>query len=251
MKGKNTVDIANSGNFMSFSSKCNFNFGNLKNYLRFHSYFPYLCLVEKKDKSKRRIYEAARDLFLRRGFSSVSMDDLAAEVGVSKKTIYKFFSSKSRLVEELVNTHLDQDQEVIQKIIDTAKDPIYAMVAISRLIYAHFKEMSPGILMDLKKNYYEIWVVIDDMQNEFMLKEITRNIEKGIELGLYRNDIIPAFCANLYVENIKSSCENPSYFVGMERYYLMLMKYHMNGIMSEKGRMLFEKYSAQITKKEN
>lgn len=244
--------MVNIGNFSCFSCfDAEYKFGNLKNYLRFQGIFPYICTVDQKDKNINRILEVGKELFLQRGFSSVSMDDLASEIGMSKKTIYKYFSSKSTLVEVLVNTQLESDQEVIQKIIDTAKDPIFAMVAISRLIYAHFKEMSPGILMDLKKNYYDIWLVIDDMQNDFMLREITQNIEKGMDLGLYRIDIAPAFCANLYVENIKSSCENPSYFVGMERYYMMLIKYHMHGIMSEKGRKLFKDYNAQIAQKEN
>ncbi|HHB78740.1 MAG TPA: TetR/AcrR family transcriptional regulator [Saprospiraceae bacterium] len=202
--------------------------------------------MNKDEQIKHRILLAGASLFRKKGFRATSMDDLAFEIGMSKKTIYKYFSSKSKLIEELVMAHIAQERTKISAIIQSAQDPVQAMVEIGQLVYEHYKEMSEDVIVELKKYFYDIWKQVDRMQTEFMLKGITLNMKKGIELGLYRQELNPEFITNVYVSSIIASCDNEEHASGKELFYLMLLEYHMYGVVTPKGRKLFEKYKTKL-----
>ena len=202
--------------------------------------------MSKKEQYIERIFEAAGALFRKRGFKSVSMDDLATETGMSKKTIYKFYSSKAKLIEALVFAHIHEKSQKIAETIASVENPIQAMVEIGYLVFMHYKEMSPDVLVELKKYYYDIWLVVDKMQKEEMLDGISKNMKLGMELGLYRSNIDSEFITEVYVNNVISACNHNENMKGREVYYLQLLEYHMYGVMTEKGRELFDKYKAKL-----
>jgi len=203
--------------------------------------------VIKKEQYIARIFEAAGMLFRKRGFKSVSMDDLAKETGMSKKTIYKFYDSKAKLIEALVFAHIEEQGRQISIITQSAANPIQAMVEIGYLVFMHYKEMSSDVLIELKKYYYDIWLVVDKMQKEEMLAGISKNLVKGVNLGLYRSNIDPKFITSVYVNSVITACEGEEIKQGREVYYLMLLEYHMYGVMTPKGRKLFDKYKAKFS----
>lgn len=221
--------------------------GNFKNYLRFQNIYLYICTVLKKEQYIARILEAAGMLFRKRGFKSVSMDDLARETGMSKKTIYKFYDSKAKLIEALVFSHIERKSQKIAAIEESVKNPVQAMVEIGHLVFTHYKEMSADVLVELKKYYYNIWLEVDKMQRLEMLEEISNNIRKGVELGLYRSNINSEFITFVYVNSVITACDQEDTTLGKEVYYLMLLEYHMYGVMTEKGRKLFDKYKAKFS----
>ena len=176
------------------------------------------------------------------------MDDIANEAGISKKTIYKYFDSKAKLIEVLVVAHIEAEAKNIAEIAKKNKNPIQAMVEIGHLVYIHYKEMSPDVMIELKKYFYDIWQLVDKIQEEFMLEGITKNMKKGIELGLYRNEVDPEFITNVYVNSVITSCDREENIAGKEQYYLMLLEYHMYGVMTDKGRKQFNKLKAKLRK---
>jgi len=222
------------------------NKGNFKNYLRFPIIYPYLCVVEKEAQYIQRIFEVAYKLFNKRGFKAVSMDDLAKDAGMSKKTIYKYYDSKAHLIKALVEVHIDEKTRQIAKIVESAANPIQEMVEIGHLVYKHHKEMSSDILTELKKYYYDIWLYVDNMQQKEMLEGISCNIKDGIKLGLYRSDIAPDFITQVYVASVVAACDREGFSGKVHMQYLMLFEYHMYGIMTDEGRSLFEHYKTKL-----
>jgi len=203
--------------------------------------------VKKSDTYTRRILEVAYTLFNKRGFKAVSMDDLAKESGMSKKTIYKYYSSKAKLIESLVKANIEEKIQQIAEISKSTSNPIQEMVEIGHLVYNHHKEMSSDVLSELKKYYYDIWLYVDSVQREEMFEEISLNTKNGVKLGLYRSEFEPEFITQIYVDSVISICDRERYFGSVEMHYLMLFKYHMYGIMTEKGRKLFDKYKTKLS----
>ncbi len=214
--------------------------------MRFQIFFTYICPMKKESLYINRILQAADQLYRKHGFRAVSMDDLAKEIGMSKKTIYKFFSSKNKLVEALVMEHTEKQRQEISAIVEKNNDPIKTMVEIGQLVSTYYTEMSPDIILELKKYFFEIWQQVDKMQTEQMLLGITKNLIAGVKLGLYRKEIDPEFIAKVYVNSVISACDNDDQITGKALYYMMLLQYHLQGVMTEKGRRLFEKYKASF-----
>lgn len=191
-----------------------------------------------------KIMCAAFNLYLKYGIKSVSMDDIARTLGISKKTIYTVVEKKKDLVFQVLKTYLEEDEAVINKITQDAKDSIEEMLLIAKHVLAFLRAMSPSLLYDLKKYHPGSWNLVEQKHHEFIFNVIRTNLKRGIDEGLYLEDLNPEIVAKLYVHLTHSVADET--FFPLEEHnrselYKEFIKYHMRGIVTTKGRKYLNK----------
>ena len=200
---------------------------------------------------KERIQQKARELFMRYGFRSVTMDEIAGQTGISKKTLYQFFEDKDALVEAVMHTELEYMQTQCKKQVKEAENAIEEIFLDMDAMEAVMDAMNPQIVFDLEKFYPRTFEKFKKHKNNFLLDVIRKNLERGIEEELYRNDFDIDIIARFRLESA-FVIFNPEIFphskyslikVSTEVYY-----HYLHGIATTKGKKLIEKYIQQRKK---
>lgn len=135
---------------------------------------------------KERIIESCAKYINLYGVKRFTVDDIAKDLGISKKTIYKFFSSKDELVSKFVSTSLEDNIQHTLEAIDKEKT-IVAKLNVALLSH-HKYEIPLEILEGIQKYYPKDWEKIEEQRN-FKLKLVRDIIKQGIDLGRFRSDI--------------------------------------------------------------
>ncbi len=148
---------------------------------------------------KLEIALKAGEMFMRYGIKSVSMDDLAREMGVSKKTIYTHFTDKNVLVEFVVERHIERIQNSCENLFISCENAIQELFQVINNAAQEMNSIHPSVIFDLQKFHANAWNVIYEHERNFMLPFIERNIERGRSEGLYRNDFDASVVAQIYV----------------------------------------------------
>jgi AcrR family transcriptional regulator len=190
------------------------------------------------------LMDRALELFMRGGVRSVTMDDVASDLGVSKKTLYKYFPSKKALVLSAVKRHIGCDQEEVEKIRDLADNAIDEVLRITQFVHGQIVRMNPAVVVETKKYFRESWQLFDEFRHEFIYRQITDNIQRGISEGLYRSEIIPEIIAKLYVGKMDMFFDPilfPPTEFNLAEVYEQYMDHHIRGMASEKGIAYLEK----------
>lgn len=187
---------------------------------------------------KDKIIEVANDLFLSFGFKSVTMDDIANKIGVSKKTIYKYFKNKTELVDVVTNHTFDTIACGIELIFDKDLNPIEQIFSIKRLVMEHLKDEKSSPQYQLQKYYPETFASLKEKQFVMMQECIIDNLRIGIEKGFYRDNINLEFISRIYfigLTGIKDKDFFPLDNYSMNDLMNYYLEYHMRGICTEKG----------------
>ncbi|TLU98137.1 TetR/AcrR family transcriptional regulator [Dyadobacter luticola] len=192
---------------------------------------------------KDRIIKAACELFWRYGIKSVTMDDIAKELGISKRTIYQHYADKEAILALVIEEQINSQKCEMEKLDEQAANPIEQMMYASQQMRDTLSDMSPTLLYDLKKYYPAAWELFQTYKHEFILKSIRDNLVQGIELGLYRPDIdIEVLCV-LRVEQVVMAFDPtlfPSKKFEMMHVQMQFLLHFLRGVLSEKG---FEYYN--------
>jgi AcrR family transcriptional regulator len=206
--------------------------------------------MEVKLDLKHRIVGCAHDLFFKMGFRRVTMDDIAAKCGVSKKTIYQHFKDKDTVVLEVTRNYLTQEEKDLDKIHQKASDPIEELVYISKWFREMLSEMDPSLVFDMKKYHHAAWSVFNEHKEKCMFCSLIENLEKGKELGLYRRDINNEILSKFRVESTELLFNpekfHPSEF-NIRDVQMAVFDHFVYGIVTDKGKALFEKHKKIIS----
>lgn len=194
---------------------------------------------------REKILLGARDLFLSYGFKSVTMDDIASKLGISKKTIYQYFDNKTKLV-EAVSLHLfDSISCGMEKIFIIKKNPIEEIYDIKQFIMEHLKDEKSSPQYQLQKYYPKIYSTLKKKQFNIMESCVLDNLNRGIELELYRETINVDFIFRLYFNSMQA-IKDKDLFPSMQFPVIMLMtnflEYHLRGICTPKGLKTLNKF---------
>lgn len=185
-----------------------------------------------------KILEKSADLFLTYGFKSITMDDIANNLGISKKTIYQYFENKHKLVEATTLHLFNQIYTGINHICEVHENPIEEIYAIKNLVMSHLKGEKSSPQYQLQKYYPKIYKTLKCKQFDLMQDCVINNLNKGIEMELYRSNINVSFIARLYFNNMICLKDNDIYPLELfpindsMNYYL---EYHLRGICTQKG----------------
>ncbi len=189
------------------------------------------------------IIEKVGELFKKYGIKSVSMDDIAQQLSISKKTLYLYFKDKADLVVKVFNSqNCIQDQRFIE-IINDDLNSIDALIEVSKHLIEVFKNINPPMLYDLQKYYPELTRELIVKRKVHVYENIKNNLLKGINEGLYRKDLNPDIITSIYVKRMDDIfLEDDTYINRFPQHeiFTQLFNYHIRGIVSAKGMKYFE-----------
>jgi AcrR family transcriptional regulator len=208
--------------------------------------------MDQEIETGERILIEAEQLFFRYGVKSITMDEIATHLGISKKTIYQFYKDKKELVYKVVETKIQKQQVEMEEITETAIDPVHEVILTSDLLKKVFQNMNPFLLMEVQKYYPRAYGVFQSHRDKCIFTCIFNNIKKGIEMGLYRAGIDVDTIARLRMVCIDAAF-NPENFPlakkNLNELQLQLIEHFLYGICTLKGHKLINKYK-QIKEEE-
>jgi AcrR family transcriptional regulator len=194
---------------------------------------------------KEHIITTSLDLFLSLGFKSVTMDEIAAKLGVSKKTLYQHFKNKTELVEKSSVQLCDNICNGInQIIISDTENAIEELYSIKKYVMEYLKDDSTTAIYQLQKYYPDAHRMVSQVKFDFIDDCIQKNVIKGIEKGLYRDNINPGFIARIYfvgIQGIKNLNIFPAQEFSVKELDDQYLEYHLRGIVTPYGRKILNR----------
>ena len=200
---------------------------------------------------KERIKQVALELLMHYGIRSISMDDIASKLGMSKKTIYFYYKDKDELVEAVIESLTSHTQGLCNADRQNSHDAIHEIFLAMEVVTEIFRSMNPSVLFDLQKFHPSAFAIFLKHKNDFIITMIRRNIARGIEEELYRPDLNIEIMSRFRVESMFIPF-NPD-FVRNARATLLqieqeIILHFLFGLVSIKGYKLVLKYQEQKEK---
>ena len=190
---------------------------------------------------KEKIIAKATDLFLKLGFKSVTMDDIAGEMCISKKTIYKYFCNKELLIEESTNMVHKEVHQIIDSIVAKNYNAIEENFEIRKMFKEMFKAGDTSPVFQLKKHYPEIYDTVMSREINECNIVFKQNIEKGIQQSLYRKETPIDTYVDFYYTLIFSINGNVSSERIANELELQALEYHTRAMATPEGIIELEK----------
>lgn len=203
------------------------------------------------EEKKLYILKNVGKMYLRFGIRSVTMDDVAGEFGISKKTLYQYFNDKADLISQVLDYYLENPMFELND--QKYGNPIDRFFALRSHIISILKYFNNNIEFDLKKHYPQLYKKVHIAKRERIFTSTVTNIQKGIKEGLYRTDLDAELIAKLqvgrmlYTLNTEYEIFNESEIVSIDLFD-KVTAYHMHAICTERG---IEYYKEQLNKIKN
>ncbi len=192
-----------------------------------------------------KILLGTQDLVFRLGIKSLTMDDIAKHLGMSKKTIYQHFTDKDDLIQRLMDFVLVLNQERMERIILESNDPIHEIIESMRLMTSIFSKIAPILFHDLQKYHPVAYQKFKSFKESQILIIIEQNLKKGQELKLYRDDMNIKIISRLRLEQIELAINfttfPPDKFSLVE-VQQQLFDHFLHGVCTLKGHKILNKY---------
>jgi len=190
---------------------------------------------------KEKIIAKATDLFLKLGFKSVTMDDIAGEMCISKKTIYKYFCNKELLIAESTEIVHKAIHQSIDAIVAKKHNAIEENFEIRKMFKEMFQVGDTSPIYQLKKHYPEIYDTVMSREINECNAVFKQNILQGMQQGLYRKDIAIDNYVNFYYTLIFSINGNTSSEKEAKELELQALEYHTRAMATTEGIIELEK----------
>ncbi len=192
-------------------------------------------------KTQEMIYEKAAVTFAQRGVKNVTMSDIAAECNISTRTLYQQFRSKEELVFTMVESQLSKNQKLIDAASKVLPDAVTEISNFFKYIYRSLELMTPVFLDGIKRYYPETFKLLADFRTNSLLPYLERNMSRGINEHLYRNDINGDVACNWYCWQLQNLFLDSS-ITRVERHELLsnTNKFFANCIVNGEGLQLLQ-----------
>lgn len=197
---------------------------------------------------KERIQQKANDLFRRYGVKSITMDEIATQLGASKKTIYQYFSDKDELVEAVVRETIAFSQQTCDENRETSKDAVHELFQAMDFVQQIFTNMNPGMMHDLERFHPQSYKIFLDHKNRYLFDSIKNNLIRGIREELYRPDINIEVIAKFRLEGMMIAFNQdvyPASKFNLADIHTAIIENFLFGVASLKGYKLILKYQQE------
>ncbi len=187
---------------------------------------------------KDKIIETAAEMFITLGFKSVTMDEIAEKMAISKKTIYAHFKNKTDLVSESTMYMFDVICDGIDCIVESNKNPIEELYEIKKFVMVHLKNDKSSPQYQLQKYYPEIHSALKLKHFEQVHDCMLLNVNRGIEQGLYRQNLDVEFVSRIYflgINGVKDDALFPPDRFPKEQLMEDYLEYHLRGVVTKEG----------------
>ncbi|MEY3854809.1 MAG: hypothetical protein RIS68_823 [Bacteroidota bacterium] len=200
---------------------------------------------------KSRILEKGTELFFRYGVKTVTMDAIATDLGISKKTIYQHFPDKDSMVYEVVKTFTEQDLEKWAELDRLYPNVIEKMFKSFEMVKDMLVQMNPRLLFEIQKYFPTAYQLFVQHGEKCIHENLIADFKKGAQFGYFRNDIDFELLARLRMAEVDLAF-NPDFYpnnkLSLYETQLTLMDIFMRGILTDKGLTLYTSYQNNLTK---
>ena len=182
-------------------------------------------------------------LFMKFGIRSVSMDDIARELGISKKTLYQYFSNKADLIAKILELHEKESLHCFEDNAGSDVNAIDELIEISRTVSEDLKKYNPSALFDLHKYYPEIIKPFFERRKTAVHNFTAENLKRGIRQGLYRHDLDIEIVSQLYIKKLEGVHEfifANNEFYTFNKIFNVMFDNHIRGIANTQGLIYYE-----------
>ena len=201
--------------------------------------------------TRNQIIEIATKAFLHYGFKNVTVDEIARQAGISKKTLYKEFAKKDDLVLASVQLYNEKHWDEMCEIMSQSKNAVDELVGVFRHMMKMFKGMNPVCFVDLQRYYSKAYKYMEQFKQTKLHDCIKKNIEDGIEQGLFRENINSEIIARYRMESVFMILHIgifPKKEFDLIEVNSQTFELYMFGIATLKGHKLITKYFEQLNK---
>jgi AcrR family transcriptional regulator len=201
---------------------------------------------------KERILGKAADLFLRYGIRSITMDEIATQLGISKKTIYQFFTDKDDMVSAVIDLEIRKNEEECVQFRQQAENAVHQIFMAQESVEEMLKYTNPLMVYDLEKHHPRAFKRLKEFKYQFLHQVLMDNLQWGMEEGVYRSDLHKDIVVKARIE-AAFLVFNPDVFphsrykVAEVAFELAILFLH--GIATDSGRALIGKYTIERNKK--
>jgi AcrR family transcriptional regulator len=201
-----------------------------------------------------RILEKANSLFMQYGLRSVSMDDIAGGLGMSKKTIYQYYADKDELVVAVISDELARNQNLCELDRTSSSNAVHEIFLALDRIVSLFGTMNPSIIYDMHKYHPKAFDKFQQYKDGYVYSIIRENMERGIQEGYYREDIDLDILARYRLESIVLPF-NPEFQNKLKKHLVQieqeLIIHFLFGLASSKGYSMINQYLKERIKQSN
>ncbi len=200
---------------------------------------------------KDQIIRMTNELFTRYGIKSVSMDDIARALGMSKKTIYQYVDNKADLIRQIVDWRREREEEEMNAIRTQADDAIDEILQIGRFVIRQLRKAPPTVIYDLQKYYAPLYQELSVQHGRYLYSLIRGNLERGMAQGLYRSNLNPDIIAKLFVGKSRLVGDDehfPLQTYPLEQLFKQHLLYHIYGVASPQGLELLDHHLSTTSK---
>lgn len=202
-------------------------------------------------KAEERILEAASELFFRHGIKSITMDEIASHLGMSKRTIYDSYDDKDAIVEALTHHELTDQENELQEIRKHSRNSIDEIMRAMGCIRKTFGKINQSVFYDLQKFHPAAWKHFREFKEQKMQLFFEENLKRGIRQELYRKDLNIKIMAKFRIEEVEMGFNSlifPPAKFNLSEVQLVLLDHFLHGIVTLKGYKLITKYKDVIGK---
>lgn len=202
---------------------------------------------------KLRILATAGELFKQFGIRSITMDEIASKLAMSKKTLYQYFKDKSDIVTQSVGYMMDEEQKIIHQIIDASKDAIGVLVGISQYHKQMVRSLNPAIFTEMERHYPAAWQRFTKYKECCVVREIMESIKCGQEEGFFRKEIDPKTIARLRLEDVMIGFDQrvfPYQEFDVPTVQMQIFDLFIYGLCTLEGHKKVEEYKTNIAQEE-
>lgn len=188
---------------------------------------------------EKELFEKVTHLFMRYGIKSMTMDEVARQLGISKKTLYLYVDNKKDLVKKMMELHVNCEQCNMEQTLSDCDNAIDEMMRMSKEVSTQMKDLHPSVMFDMKKYHPEAFQILLNHKDEFIRKCILKNLENGVKEEWYRSNLNPEIISQFYLSMISSIMNSEIQFDSEQNFHEVhseMMRYHIRGIASSKGR---------------
>ena len=197
---------------------------------------------------QERIRQKADELFRRYGIRSVTMDEIATQLGMSKKTIYQYYADKDQLVDAVAVDEINYSQECCMRDAEVSANAIEEIFRVMEFVEVMFRNMNPSMLHDLEKYHPLGYRKFLEHKNKFLFDMIRKNIERGIAEELYRPEIDIEIMARYRIESMMLLFKPeifPTTKFNLVKLHQEILEHFLYGLATLKGYKLILKYKQQ------
>ncbi len=198
---------------------------------------------------KERILNKATEMCFRYGIRSVTMDDIAKELGISKKTIYQNFEDKDEIIFQVMQSEMEKDKCEWADLGKISKNILDKMRNTLNMMRKTMEGMNPAIIFDIKRYHPRAWSLFQSHKNQFMFEMVTNDIQKGIQEGIFREDLNVELLAKYRLAQVELGFDHevfPNNKFSIVEVQTTLMDHFIRGILTEKGLKQYNSYQQSL-----